>query len=235
MALSRVGLIGGTSWESSAIYYRRLNETVRDRVGGQSSAALTLWSLDFAEIARFQEQGDWAALGKVLADAAQRLEQSGAQAIAVAANTLHLCAEDITAAITVPFVDIVDVTFAECRRRGMSRVGLLGTGYTMRSPLFADRFAPAGIEVIVPGEADRVAVHRVIYDELTRGVVSERSRREYLGVVARLAADGAEAVILGCTEIDLLITDGDADVPLLDTAGLHCAALADLIINGVPS
>jgi aspartate racemase len=181
-----------------------------------------------------QECGDWPTLGRLLADAARRLEASGAQAITVAANTLHLVADDIRAAITVPFVDMIDVTRDAVHTRGFKRVGLLATGYTMRSDLFGSRFAP-DVEVLVPDDAGQKIVHDVIYTELTRGVVREESRQAYLAEIAKLEAAGAQAVILGCTEIGMLLRDGDANVPLIDTTALHVAALVDVIINGVQS
>lgn len=232
MTLTRIGLIGGTSWQSTAAYYRLLNEAVNARVGGSASAAVTIWSVNFAEIVTLQEADDWPGQGRILADAAKGLEHSGAQAIAVAANTLHLVADDITAAITVPFVDIVDVARAAATARGIRRVGLLATGYTMRSSLFPDRFAADGIEVIVPDSEGQQAIHEVIYGELQFGIIRDESRRLYLDQIDKLAANGADAVLLACTEIEMLLRDGDASVPLLDTTLLHCAALTNVIIDG---
>jgi aspartate racemase len=231
MSLTRIGLIGGMSWESSAVYYRVLNESVRDRLGGHSSATVTLLSVDFAEIERLQRAGDWAAQGRVLAQAGADLEASGVAAVALATNTMHLVADDIRAAITVPFVDLIDLTRDAVAR--YDTVGLLATGYTMRSSLFSSRLAEVGTEVIVPDAEGQRLVHDMIYDELTVGIVSEASRTAFLDHVAQLAARGAQAVILGCTEIGLLLSDGDAEVPLLDTTLLHCAALVDVIVNGV--
>jgi aspartate racemase len=234
-ALTQLGLLGGMSWESTALYYRELNRLIRERVGGHASAPLLIWSVDFAGIEELQRAGDWQAQGRILADAATKLEAAGVGAIALATNTLHLVAEQITDAIDVPFVDLIDVTAVALAQAGHTRVGLLATDYTMTSDLYPKRLAGHGIEVIVPNEADRALVHRVIYAELLQGVVSNASRAACVGVIERLVAEGADAVLLACTELGLLLEDGDASVPLPDTTLLHCAALADVIISGVPS
>jgi aspartate racemase len=232
MPLARVGLLGGMSWESSAVYYRLLNEAVHERVGGHASAPLLLWSVDFAEIERLQRAGDWAGQGRILGEAAAALQGAGAEAIALATNTLHLVADDITARIDVPFVDLIDVVGAAAERAGHRTVGILGTGYTMDSDLYPARLAKYGVDVLVPEAGDRAELHRVIFEELVHGVVRDESRATYLAVVDRLARRGADAVVLACTEIGMLLGDGDAAVPLLDTTALHCDALADVIING---
>lgn len=231
LSLTRVGLIGGMSWESTATYYQLLNEGVRDRVGGQASAPVTVFSVDFAEIEDRQRAGDWPALGAILARAGAALEASGAQVIALATNTMHLVADDIRAAISVPFIDLIDVVCAATGRYDC--VGLLATGYTMRSPLYPDRLAGVGTKVLVPDEPGQELVHRVIYDELTVGIVSDSARTAYLDQVAQLVERGAQAVVLGCTEIDLLLRDGDAAVPLVDSTRVHCDTLIDIIITGV--
>jgi aspartate racemase len=233
--LTQLGILGGMSWESSALYYRQLNRLVRERVGGHASAPLVLWSVDFAEIEQLQRAGDWDAQGRILAVAAAKLEAAGVGAIALATNTLHLVAAQITDAITVPFIDLIDVAATALDDAGYRHIGLLATDYTMTSDLYPSRFAKYGIEVIVPDEADRALVHRIIYDELLQGVVSDESRAGYLEVIDRLVARGADAVLLACTEIGLLLEDGDASVPLPDTTLLHCAALADVILSGVRS
>jgi aspartate racemase len=233
MGLTRLGLLGGMSWESTAVYYRLLNELVHEQLGGHSSAPLVLWSVDFAEIEQLQRAGDWDAQGRVLAQAAAALQDAGAEAIALATNTLHLVAEQITAAIDVPFVDLIDVVGRAVQDLGYRTVGVLATGYTMDSDLYPSRLAKFGVETLMPEPADRGVVHRVIYDELVHGVVREESRARYVEVVERLAERGAEAVVLGCTEIDLLLENGDASVPVLDSARLHCEALVDVIVSGV--
>jgi aspartate racemase len=231
-ALTPVGLLGGMSWQSTAAYYRLLNEMVQQRVGGHASAPLIVWSVDFAEIEQLQRAGDWNAQGKLLAEAAAGLERAGAQAIALASNTLHLVADQITAAIDVPFIDLVDVVGRAVSAVGFRKVGLLATGFTMAGDLYTAGLDRYGVEVVLPEDTDRVTVHRVIYDELVLGVVSEQSRTSYLEIIDRLVAIGVEAVVLACTEIGLMLRDGDAAVPLLDTTHLHCAAIADVIING---
>jgi aspartate racemase len=180
-----------------------------------------------------QRAGDWTAQGRILAAAATKLEAAGVEAIALATNTLHLVASQITDAITVAFIDLIDVAATSMAEAGYARVGLLATNYTMTSDLYPTRLAKYGIEVVVPDEADRELVHRIIYDKLLQGVVSKESRVAYLEVIDRLVARGADAVLLACTEIGLLLADGDASVPLADTTLLHCAALADVMISGV--
>jgi aspartate racemase len=235
MTLTRIGLLGGMSWESTASYYRLLNELVHERVGGHASAPLLVWSADFAEIEALQAADDWPALGRLLGDAAAQLQASGVDAVALATNTMHLVADAITARLDVPFIDLIDVVGNAVSDAGYSRVGVLATGYTMNSDLYPSRLAKFDVDVIMPDPADRAEVHRVIYSELVHGVATDRSRVSYLEVIARLVAHGAEAVVLACTEIGLLLTDGDAAVPLLDSTRLHCEALADVIISGVRS
>jgi aspartate racemase len=231
--VNRVGLLGGMSWESTAVYYRLLNEAVHERVGGHASAPLVVWSVDFAEIETLQRAGDWAEQGRILGEAAAALQRAGVDAIALATNTLHLVADDITARIDVPFLDLIDVVGAATEAAGHQRVGVLATGYTMDSDLYPSRLAKFGAQVLVPAADDRAEVHRVIFEELVHGVVREESRAAYLAAIDRLVERGAEAVILACTEIGRLLRDGDAAVPLLDTTALHCAALTDVMINGV--
>ena len=231
--MNRLGLLGGMSWESTAVYYRLLNEAVHEQVGGHASAPVVVWSVDFAEIERLQRDGDWAGQGVRLGDAAAGLQAAGVDAVALATNTLHLVADDITARIDVPFIDMVDVVGDAVRAAGHRTVGVIATAYTMESGLYQSRLAPLGIEAFVPEADDRAEVHRIIYDELVHGIVRDESRAAYLAVIDRLVERGVEAVVLACTEIGLLLHDGDAAVPLLDTTPLHCAALTDVIINGV--
>jgi aspartate racemase len=233
-SLTRIGLVGGTSWQSTAIYYRRLNELIAQRVGGHASAPLILWSVDFSEIEALQRAGDWDAQGQLLGEAAALLEAAGAQAVALCANTLHLVSGQVTERLSVPFIDLIDVTADAVEQGGYGTVGLLATGYTMNSELYPSRLAARGVKTLVPDEDDRATVHGIIYDELVRGVVTDESRAAYLGVIDRLVERGAEAVILGCTEIELLGLDRDAPVALLDTTELHCLALADVILHGAP-
>jgi aspartate racemase len=229
--LKRVGLVGGTSWVSSEHYYRALNEGVAARLGGAHSAPMTLWSVEFGDFARMQHDGDWDGVAVVLVDAARRLVAAGCDGIALAANTTHLRADDVRAAIgDVPLIDLVQLT-AEAVS-GYRTVGLLGTQFTMSSAMFPTAFGARRVRTLLPSVDDQRRVHDVIYDELTRNIVSDAARRDYLEIIDKLAADGAEAVVLACTEQGLLLRDGDAGVPLVDTTDLHCAALVDFILEG---
>ncbi len=225
----RLGLLGGMSWTSTQTYYRWLNEGVQARRGGHASAPVTVHSVDFAEVEAQQRDGDWAAAGALLARAAADLERGGCDAVALATNTMHVVADEIRAAISVPFLDLID--YVGDRLTGLDRVGLLGTGYTMASDLYPKRLAPLGIEVLVPSAPDAALVHQVIYDELVHDVVRPESRAAYQRVIAELAARGAQTVLLACTEIDLLVGAADVDVPLLDTTRIHCDALIDFMLG----
>ncbi|SDJ28794.1 aspartate racemase [Frankineae bacterium MT45] len=230
--LTRVGLLAGMSWQSSQQYYRRLNELVGERVGGYASAPVTLHSVDFAEIHELQVAGDWDAQGQLLNRAALALQAGGVGAVALATNTLHLVAEQISAGLEVPFIDLIDVVGERVAATGTQTVGLLATGYTMRSDLYARRFAKFGVEVLVPEPDDLELVHQIIYNELVKGVITPDSRARYLEVIGRLTDRGATGVILGCTEIPLLLQQSDTPIPLFDTTELHCQVLADIIVNG---
>lgn len=232
--LTTLGLLGGMSWQSTAVYYRRLNEQVQARRGGHASAPVLLWSVDFSEIESLQRAADWDAQGRLLGDAAARLEAAGAGAIALATNTLHLVADQITARISVPFIDLIDVTSAAVAAGGYETVGLLATDYTMTSDLYPARLAQHAVRTLVPDAAGRAQVQRIIYDELVRGVVEPSSRIALVDVVDALIAQGAQAIILGCTELSLLLGPGDVTVALLDTTALHCDALTDVIIDRAP-
>ncbi len=229
-----VGLLGGMSWESTAQYYRLANEAVRDRVGGLASARLLLHSVDFAEVERLQAAGDWDAAGALLADAAAGLERGGAELLVLCTNTMHRVAESIEAAVSVPLLHIGDVTADAVRRAGVRRVGLLATAYTMEQPFLRDRLASHGLTVLVPDEQDRAEVHRVIYEELCVGVVREESRAAYRQVIGRLVAAGAEGIVLGCTEIELLVGQQDSPVPVFPTTRLHVEAALDAAFDEQP-
>lgn len=226
-ALRPVGLIGGMSWESTALYYRALNVAVRDRLGGLHSAPVLLSSLDFAPVAALQAAGDWPALATLMVVEAQRLEQAGATAILIGSNTMHEVADAVEAAAGVPLLHIADAAGAAAQQLGgnVRRVGLLGTAFTMERAFYRERLAARfGLETLVPGDEDRARVHAIIYEELVRGIVTPESRAVYRDVMAQLVARGAETIVLGCTEITLLVGEADAAVPLLDTAALHAAA-----------
>src|SRR4051794_21175966 len=227
--MKRIGLLGGMSWESSAVYYRLVNEAVRDRLGGLHSADCLLRSVDFAGVEQLQRAGDWEAAGRLLAGEAQALEGAGAALLVLCTNTMHKVAAAIEAAVGIPLVHIADTTAHAVRRAGLTRVGLLATAYTMEQDFYVGRLRDRhGLDVLVPGEADRGVVHDVIYDELCVGVVRDSSRDEYRRVMAALVDRGAEAILLGCTEIDLLVGEGDATVPVFDTTALHAAAAVEL-------
>ena len=230
--MKRIGILGGMSWESSAEYYRLINEGVRERLGGLHSAELLLRSVDFEPVERLQHAGAWEELGKLLAEAARELEWGGAEGILLATNTMHKVADAIESATELPFLHIADATAERLRREGVRRVGLLGTAFTMEEPFYRRRLEERyGLEVLVPEAPGRERVHRVIYDELCLGITREESRRAYLEIVEELARRGAEAVILGCTEIGLLIRDGDASVPLYDTTRIHAEAAVEWMVD----
>jgi len=225
--MTLIGLLGGMSWESSAEYYRLLNELTRDRDGGLHSAECLLWSVDFAEIEAYQARGEWEAAGERLAAAAQGLERAGADFVVLCTNTMHQVAPAIEAAIDIPLLHLVDATADALRAAGVSTVGLLGTRFTMEDGFYTDRMAEHGITCLVPDQEGRDLVHRVIYDELCLGVVRDESRAAYVDVVAGLVRRGAEGVVLGCTEIELLLSQDDVEVPAFLSTRLHVeAALA---------
>jgi aspartate racemase len=227
-----IGLIGGMSWESSAEYYRLLNEETRARLGGHHCAPSLLLTVDFAEIEAMQRAGDWDAAGDRLAQAAATLEKAGADLVVLCTNTMHLVADRITAAIGVPFLHIVDATAGRVTAAGHRTVGLLATRYTMEHPFYRDRMRDHGIEVIVPDEPDRTLVHDVIYQELTRNRIEPASRLAYREVMATLAERGAQALVLGCTEITLLVGESDSPVPVFDSTRIHVQRAVDLALAG---
>ncbi len=222
-----LGVLGGMSWTSTEAYYRGLNAGVAARLGGLHSARLLLHSVDFGPVADAQHAGDWEATAHILGEAARGLAAGGAEALLLATNTMHRVAGDVERAAGIPLLHIADPTADALLAAGHDRVGLLATRFTMEQDFYAGRLRSRGLDVVVPGTEDRDLVHRVIYDELVLDVVREESRAAYLDVVERLVADGAEAVVLGCTEIGLLLRDGDAAVPLLDTTAVHVAAGVD--------
>ena len=217
-----IGLIGGMSWESTVTYYQQINEAIKAQLGGLHSAKLVLYSVDFHEIERLQHAGDWDAAGKLLADAARALESAGADFLVLCTNTMHKVAPAIEAAVRIPLLHIADPTGEAIRRAGLTCVGLLGTRFTMEQAFYRDRLRERhGLTVLIPGDDDRDVVHRVIYEELCLGQIKPESRDEYRRIIAALISQGAEGIILGCTEISLLVGPADADVPLFDTTALH--------------
>ncbi len=226
--MKTIGLIGGMSWESSAEYYRMINCASKARHGGHHNAKSVMVTVDFAEIEALQRDQDWDALGERMAQAARQLEAAGADLVVLTTNTMHRVAGAIEAATALPFLHIADATGAALRAAGVSRVALLGTRYTMELPFHAQRLVERfGIEVLTPGPDDRETVHRVIYDELCHGRIEPTSRAAYAGIIGKLAARGAQAVILGCTEITLLIGAADSPLPVFDTTALHAQAAVD--------
>ena len=217
-----VGLIGGISAESTAYYYDTFNRLVRQRLGGLHSARMLIWSVDFAPVAEMQAAGDWAAAGAQFADIARRLEAAGAEAILIGANTMHLVADDVAAAVSIPLIHIGDATAAALEKIGSRRPLLLGTRITMEMGFYRDRLSARGIDAMIPGEADRARLHAIIYDELCQGVVTPDSKAGVLALIAR--AGEADAVIFACTEIGLLLSADDLDRPVVDTAIVHAEA-----------
>jgi aspartate racemase len=229
--VKRIGLLGGMSWESSIEYYRLVNEATRERLGGLHSADCLLRSVDFTEIEALQREGRWDEAGARLAAEATGLVAAGAELLVLCTNTMHKVAGAITDAVDVPFVHIADTTANAVRARGLRTVGLLATAYTMEQDFYVGRLRDRhGLAVLVPDEADRQIVHRVIYDELCVGVIDDGSRDEYRRIMAGLAERGAEAILLGCTEIDLLVGAADSPVPVFDTTRLHAERAVELAI-----
>ncbi len=226
-----LGMLGGMAWPSTAEAYRLLNLEVQRRLGGGHSASLVIWSVDFAEIHALQDAGDWDEAGRVLADAARRLEDAGAEGLLLCTNTMHRVAPAIEAATTIPLLHIADATAAAIRRDGVERVGLLGTAFTMEGEFYRGRLADHGLDVLVPEDADRALVHGVIYDELVHGEVRDASRAAYQQVVDRLVERGAEGVIAGCTEIELLLGPDDVDVAWYPTTRIHVLDAVDWILG----
>lgn len=224
--MKTIGLIGGMSWESTAHYYAALNRETAARLGGLHSAPILLHSVDFAPIEVLQRAGDWAEAGRQLAAVAKGLEAQGADLIGLATNTMHIVADAIAEGLSVPMIHIADPTAAALLADGVRRVGLLGTRFTMEQPFYRERLAAGGLEVLVP-ETGITNLNGIIYEELCRGIVREPSRAIYVEAIARLAARGAEAVILGCTEIGMLITDDVSPIPVYDTTALHARALVE--------
>lgn len=230
--MKTIGLIGGMSWESTIPYYRIINETVKERLGGLHSAKIVLFSVDFHEIERLQHAGDWEGAALLLSQAARSLEAAGADILVVCTNTMHKVAPQIEAAVRIPLLHIADPTAADIKRHGFKVVGLLGTRFTMEQAFYRDRLQIRhGIDVLVPEEPDRNIVHRVIYEELCQGKVLAQSREQYRAIIGKLAAAGVEAIILGCTEISMLVRAEDSPVPLFDTTSLHARQAADWALS----
>lgn len=229
--MKTIGLIGGMSWESTALYYRLINQDVKRRCGGLHSAPLILHSVDFAEIAALQHNNDWPSLARELCNIAINLQQAGAQALVICTNTMHKVAADITQVVHIPVIHIGDAILGACKQNGFKKVALLGTAFTMEQPFLKDHLRNGGLDVLIPNQPERQIVHRVIYEELCQGRVVEQSKRQYQAIIEQLKQQGAEAVILGCTEIGLLISQDDSVLPVLDTTVLHAKAAVDFIVE----
>ncbi|GJI91540.1 racemase [Rugamonas sp. R1(2021)] len=232
--LKTIGLIGGMSWESTVPYYRQVNETIKEHLGGLHSAKVVLYSVDFHEVERLQHAGDWDAAGALLAGAARSLQAAGADFLVLCTNTMHKVAHAIEGAVNIPLFHIADPTAEEIKRAGHTRIGLLGTRFTMEQAFYKDRLRERhGLDVIVPGQEDRDIVHRIIYEELCLGRIVDGSRDEYRRIIAGLVEQGAQAIILGCTEISLLVAQQDAAVPLFDTTAIHARKAAEWALTSM--
>jgi aspartate racemase len=229
--MKTIGMLGGMSWESTLPYYRIINETVKEKLGGLHSAKLVLFSVDFEEIAALQRAGAWDEAGSLLARAAQSLRDAGANFLVICTNTMHVVADTVEKAAGIPLFHIADPTAEEIRRQGLKKIGLLGTRFTMEQDFYRQRLRQRhDLEALVPDEADRDIVHKVIFEELCRGIVREESRQAYRDIIQRLVDRGAQGIILGCTEIAMLISPEDAPVPVFDTTALHARKAAELAL-----
>ena len=226
-----LGIIGGMSWESTESYYRLINEGVKARLGNLHSADLLIHSVDFAPIEALQAQGAWDEMGKVLANSGKRLQAAGAQGLLIATNTMHKVVDDVQAATNLPIIHIADVTAAAIKEQGLTKVALLGTQFTMTENFYKQRLIDAGLQVLIPETGAREEVHRIIYEELCQGQLLDSSRQYYQQVIEDLADKGAEGVILGCTEIGLLIQQADSPISVFDTTAIHAAAAVDFLLS----
>ena len=226
-----LGIIGGMSWESTESYYRLINEGIKARLGNLHSADLLIHSVDFAPIEVLQAQGAWDEMGKVLANSGKRLQAAGAQGLLIATNTMHKVVDDVQAATNLPIIHIADVTAAAIKQQGLTKVALLGTQFTMTEDFYKQRLIDAGLQVLIPETGARAEVHRIIYEELCQGQLLDSSRQYYQQVTENLADKGAKGVILGCTEIGLLIQQADSPIPVFDTTAIHAAAAVDFLLS----
>ncbi len=230
--MRRLGLIGGMTWHSTVDYYRLINAGVQEKLGGSHSADLLLLSIDFEPVEDMQGRGDWAGMGKLMGEWARRLETAGADGLVICTNTMHRLADSVIEAVSVPLIHIADATAEAIKGKGLATVGLLGTRYTMELDFYRGRLEKAhGLKVLIPEEPGRTAVHDIIYKELAQGLVNEDSRRDYIAVIEDLKRRGAQGVILGCTEIPLLIKAADCPIPVFDTTALHAAAAVDFALS----
>jgi len=230
--MKKIGLIGGMSWESTLEYYRIVNEEVKKRLGGLHSARVVLDSVNFDEIEKLQNEDEWGELGDILEESAQNLERAGADCVLICTNTMHKCAEQVAEGVYIPLIHLADATGELVQKQGLKRIGLLGTKYTMEQDFYKGRLVEKfGLDVIVPDDEDREVVHRVIYDELCLGNIRDQSKRKYLEIIKKLVDDGVGGIILGCTEIPLLVKQEDVSVPVFDTTYIHAISAVDFILN----
>jgi aspartate racemase len=229
--MKTIGLIGGLSWESTSEYYRIINQSIKEQLGGLHSAKCFLYSFDFQEIVDLQHNGEWELATKKMVEAALFLEKGGADMIVICTNTMHLMAEDIEKAVKIPLVHIVDSVASEIKLKNIKKVGLLGTKFTMEQSFYKDLLMKNNIKVVIPDEQDRTFVHDVIYNELCKGIISEESKDKYLEIIRRLIEEGAEGIILGCTEIPLLLNQADTTVPLFDSTHIHAKAAVTISLS----
>jgi len=226
--MKTIGLLGGMSWESTQGYYRAINQGIRNKLGGLHSAKIAMYSVDFDPIEKLQHAGNWQGTAEILSEAAKRIEAAGADVLLICTNTMHKVAPEIEAAINIPLLHIADATAEVLIEDGIKKVGLLGTAFTMEQDFYKGRLTHNyGLEVLVPNETDRAIIHKVIYEELCLGIIKPESKAEYLRIIGTLAEQGAEAVILGCTEIGMLVTQSDTKIKLLDTTAIHAEKAVD--------
>ena len=226
-----VGIIGGMSWESTQSYYRLINEGIKAELGNLHSADLLIHSVDFAPIGELQAQGAWAEMGKIMASSGKRLQAAGAQGLLIATNTMHKVADDVTTATGLPLIHIADATAAAINQQGLTTIALLGTQFTMTQDFYKQRLINAGLQILIPESEARAEVHRIIYDELCQGQLLDSSRQYYTQVIQQLAEQGAQGVILGCTEIGLLISQADSPIPVFDTTAIHATAAVAFLLS----
>lgn len=231
--MKTIGLLGGMSWESTALYYKHINEMVRNEFGGLHSAKVLIFSLDFEEIASCQRAGDWKKASAILSEAACRLQNVGAEMLLICTNTMHYVADLVQEALSIPLLNIIDVTAEAICAQGLDKVGLLGTKYTMSFPFYRERMAQKGIEVLVPDEQQQLIANRVIFEELCQGTVNDASRRQFQAIMKELSERGAQGLVLGCTEIALLVQEQHAQLPLFDSTYLHARKAVELALEKV--
>jgi aspartate racemase len=230
--MKTIGLIGGMSWESSAVYYKIINQKTKDALGGVHSCQCLMYSVDFGEIAALQHAGDWAKLGELMANAAQKLQRGGADFIVLCTNTMHKLADKIEESVHIPLLHIADVTAEAIKEKGVTKIGLLGTKFTMEQDFLKGRLGEKhGIESIIPNEKQREIIHRIIYEELVKGIISDKSRKAYLTIINDLISKGAEGIILGCTEIGLLVSNEFTDAILFDTTEIHATKAVEFALK----